>query len=746
MLKKIVFFLNVLILVFSFSNLIFAEDISGTQKGFTVSGRIIGSDTDGYGLSGAVVDIYPLLGDNPIAGVSTREEGVFTMFDVKPGDYFLKIHKEGYVDAITENFTVAKNTVGYRNVTLKKILYSISGRIFSDEVNHLPNAELKLLSAGDNSELAKTVSNANGMYAFEDINPGNYFIEINSDKFYSQKSDVISINNESVSGRHFTLNPLPSYSVKIAVTDKATQANLNNAELKLLYLNPDSGKFEDTEKKLLYSGETNEYRFEKLYNGKYQLKINKSGYIGMNYEFAIDSADVNYTFEIEKGRYKIRAKVKDQIDDAALFNYKVQITKKYDGQQILIPSEDISISGDEFTISHLEYGEYKLSVFSQNYSPYQKSFLVESDIDANIKMERGETYNISGKISGSDTKNKGIENAELTLYQGNEEIAKVYTNSEGRYTFEAVPAGENYSIKIYAENYQIGEINSFEVKSKNIIKNFNLRISVFDISGKITANGSEVAVSDAVVELFKVNGEKTEAVESVRTNSKGEYNFTETPVFENYKINVRAFKFDDKNSIPFKLKDASITDFNFALNPVFTKFTLAGRILDKDNLPIENANIQLKLDNKDVKLPQKTDKNGYFEFTELFPYPNYSIEIIKDGYTTKSLEAIKVFTDVKDISVTLEREENISVSGKVIEQNSQSPVSEATVTIKSSKDSKIYLMTITDADGYFYFNKISKNSNYTITVSKVGYSTTLKDIAESDNINDLQIPLTKLWQ
>jgi hypothetical protein len=78
-------------------------------------------------------------------------------------------------------------------------------------------------------------------------------------------------------------------------------------------------------------------------------------------------------------------------------------------------------------------------------------------------------------------------------------------------------------------------------------------------------------------------------------------------------------------------------------------------------------------------------------------------------------------------SPNLQAQTNASVSGKIVEANSQQALSFATIALLQNKDGKLQLLsgTISDANGLFTLHP-TKKGRYNIKVSSVGYKSVVK--------------------
>ena len=142
----------------------------------------------------------------------------------------------------------------------------------------------------------------------------------------------------------------------------------------------------------------------------------------------------------------------------------------------------------------------------------------------------------------------------------------------------------------------------------------------------------------------------------------------------------------------------------------YVTFTQAGAVNGtvKDSLGAAVEGATVTLDGKTTT----TDVNGIFSFTDIGP-GSYTLNVSKSGFKSYSASIEVKAGETTEVSVTLEYLKG-TVAGVVKDQTGL-PIEGAAVTLDSSSAS-------TDASGKFTFTDVEAG-NYTLTVSKAGYST-----------------------
>jgi hypothetical protein len=83
---------------------------------------------------------------------------------------------------------------------------AIVGKIFSKESPSLPGAHIKIINLQ-----FKTISDINGYYTFSNLEPGDYKIRCDYMGYFSQTSESIKIDENSIFVLNFYLHRAPIY-------------------------------------------------------------------------------------------------------------------------------------------------------------------------------------------------------------------------------------------------------------------------------------------------------------------------------------------------------------------------------------------------------------------------------------------------------------------------------------------------------------------------------------------------------
>ncbi|RAW17042.1 hypothetical protein DC345_08040 [Paenibacillus taichungensis] len=228
------------------------------------------------------------------------------------------------------------------------------------------------------------------------------------------------------------------------------------------------------------------------------------------------------------------------------------------------------------------------------------------------------------------------------------------------------------------------------------------------IYGKITdMDGFPVKDVDVTIKMYTLENREI-GNKTVKTNSKGEYNF-EITSSEGITIRIslvaKGYLDTHNNYISNYLSPGETRQFNFSL---YEPATVVGKVTDQSGKPVVGAVIKATTVSQSVK----TDKDGNYAITGINPYsaPDIVVSVDADGYVPYT-KYLFLYTGVTEkLNITLQ--EAAKVSGLVQDEQGR-PVVGATVSIYNLK-------MITDKQGKYSINRLSPGSS-TISVEADGY-------------------------
>ena len=202
------------------------------------------------------------------------------------------------------------------------------------------------------------------------------------------------------------------------------------------------------------------------------------------------------------------------------------------------------------------------------------------------------------------------------------------TNEAGEFSFEGVSEG-NYTLSV--ESTEGVHYDEIPIKIPENTTNHSILPTEATVSGEVvdaetgeplSADGN--AGVDATIELVDESGEP------IQNTTGGSYEFTVTELDARYNLSADANGYD-----PVERPVESFgTQEPIELEPAGV--SLSGRVTDMNGTSIEGATVEVIV--SAGKIPSATtDSRGEYEITGLPPGENYRVEVIAQGYETKSV-------------------------------------------------------------------------------------------------------------
>lgn len=311
------------------------------------------------------------------------------------------------------------------------------------------------------------------------------------------------------------------------------------------------------------------------------------------------------------------------------------------------------------------------------------------------------------------------------------------TAADGAFTFTMDTTGIRL-LTVTAAGFNSGTAFVNVAKDSAYTANVKLTVegAVGSISGKITSGTDSAAVSGATV-IVRRQGGGTGFADTTVTSAQGEYAFDSVPENTGYTVSASATGLISGTRNNITISSAAPATANINLT-VETFGALSGKITSgTDSAAVSGAVVI-------VRRQTGGGGTGYADTTETNAQGEYAFASVpvNTGYTV-SASATGLVTGTRNniaIATATPATANIhlsapippgSVAGKVSKASDASALAGAIVIISRSGGGGgggfSTDTAVTDAGGEFEFDSIPNNSNYTVTVSATGFSTTLNN-------------------
>ncbi len=605
---------------------------AGVYQNSNISGyAFIDSDIDGkitneQKLKDVTVGLY--YQNNLIKEVKTDDNGYYKFEDIKPGNYELKFTaKSGsnYKYSLASNIDdqgikVVSTKSGQEEYNQNAGFYldgKISGKVFLDQNadgNNLnDNGLIKDVTLYyNNQEVAKTTSDVNGDYEFNDLKPGNYYVEFAQDTHTPSPKGVVSDVKSD-----YTTDSVNLLSGQENNTDfDGGFYNTSNISGSIFLDGNQNLKYDTNE---IYAGGIKVYLKDEAGNIINTTTTDQNGF----YKFT----------NIKPNKYYVEAEKWDSFsykdkEDGIYSNNKSKVYEITSGSNILNVDGIIWLNKDVV----------------DKYSKIMGNFLF---LDAN-----GDGI--------QNTNETGIDNVEVSLYNEDYDLINKTTTTNGFYYFAAYPGEYKLSFDIDGNTYFISpkeqgndkELDS-NLNTNNEIDTFVLKEDDLSLDAGVYLKSS---ISGYYLEDMKNDGKDTsdnfdenrlvslydkdnKLVKTTLTDDKGYYEFKNLDKGD-YKVSFE--KIDNVNIGKYSIADDKF-EINLSLLPgtkqenqnliYYNPISISGKLFEDYNgsLEYDNEDKSLKLKGVDlykdgIKIDSTiTNLSGKYNFDNLEP-GNYMVK------------------------------------------------------------------------------------------------------------------------
>ncbi|MBN1899904.1 carboxypeptidase regulatory-like domain-containing protein, partial [Candidatus Sumerlaeota bacterium] len=635
-----------------------------------------------------------------------NEQGEYEIRRLAPGKYSLMARAEDFVSEFRQDVVVKEGETTVMDFKLKTAV-ALAGWIKNDKGNPIDNAEIFALAIDFQSPVVGfDRSDQDGNFRIDNLAPRSYMVMAEKKPYPPLQNMNVQAPNEnlelilesggSIRGKvldHKTKKPVESYKIFAEFTTigpfgmgaMGGQRQLNRSK----DINDPEGLFE-------LSG---------LKEGKYSLKVRAGGY----------AEEVKKGIHVKNGEIveniEIGLKTGSALEGRVVYGPDKSpvpgalVKKEDDGSHIMgmdmsqfdfNPLEGNVIADDEgkFRFENLSSGLNALIAKKSGYLDGKKTVFVisgQDTKDVEIELLRG------GIVTGravAHSSGEPVSRAEVT-FSGQGFLAdlmpfigkKTMTDSSGGFEFQTVPAGMQ-TLKVSHDDYAMKMVENVNVEEGKTV-------DVGDVS--LTSGGGIAGVvldaSSKPVPRALLMARGSSGFHQQNTSHDGEYAFEELSP-GSYMVQLipdtsGLLSGNIGNTIEkqAQVEEGKVTELNFILSP---GYALSGQVSRKGE-PVQNVNVMYQLD--DPLAPaneggsQMVDGDGHYEFQELQP-GLYIISVLSGpmqaGKDVRPLFVGKtqVQSDtVYDIALPL-----ASVSGKVLDAETNQPLSGALVSIVKTSD------------------------------------------------------------
>ena len=556
-------------------------------------------------------------------------------FQFYNGQY--EIHNATLIDLTNDDKTNINFDLSNTVVSISGKIYFPDSSVIGDEV--CVHADCTSIYPGK-SVCISYQSSSSVAYVIDDLLPSQYYVLVKSsrylDKYYDDVSSeasaaIIDIRNNSQSEINFILKSGNHINGKIIDQN----GNSLSGIIVNIYSN-DSIKSDD-----VFSGSDGLFNFGGLDPaGSYIVKAKIPDTAAYYYSDSgtvrsetlatpINSENSPIIIQITPGS-SICGNVQDEVG-RPVPNINVSISSKLHMIDYIINTSDDGI----YCMNNLpDSSDYKVMVITIGY-PYVSQ--IKTNISANSSnidfiLKTGFSFN--GLVT-SQSQGKPVTNAGLTLSSDNPKFLQyVQTNSSGEFSFNAIPSGSNYHLRIVplkTSGFAKQAVGSIEI-SNNFYQDYTLELAK-QICGYVygTISSSEsIALSNVSI---SADSSSADIKESATTDSNGYYCLSYLTDASDYVV-----KADPATNVYVAKQKTNIvpgSQIDFTLEK---GGKISGNVYTIDGQNVVNAKVFLSSEILSLIRDERTDINGYYEFVILpiskngITINDYLIEIEAENY------------------------------------------------------------------------------------------------------------------
>ncbi|WP_270182938.1 carboxypeptidase regulatory-like domain-containing protein [Alkalihalobacillus sp. CinArs1] len=363
----------------------------------------------------------------------------------------------------------------------------------------------------------------------------------------------------------------------------------------------------------------------------------------------------------------------------------------------------------EYSLTEIAPGSYTIEYSKPNFITNIQTVEVSSGA-----ITRKDVFltELQGAVEGTVTNGSGgaIANATVLLVDsaGNV-IDEGTTNASGEYNFPSVKTG-SYTVVVSASGFQSAEQGVMVKGGQTSTANFVLEPNPGTVQGTVTNEAGD-PLSGALVEVLNSAGT---TIARVSTDASGNYVIDDLAPGD-YQLRVSKDLYRT-SVVGFNLDAGETKNVNVEL--IANPGALEGVVTDSATSdPLPGTTVQV-VDARGVTVASTiTAVNGSYSFSNLAP-GQYSVTFISDGYGSKTVGTKIRSNETTQLNVSLDQ-----LVGGIAGQVTDNDGNVLTGAIVEAFFNNVHVATVTtDNNGLYEINNLSPGF-YTITVSKMGYST-----------------------
>ena len=693
-----------------------------TELSFTLLPRTPGiltvhvTDPDGTTpVPSAFVDVYDQDTGNRVGQGLTDANGSFATDTLPAGDYQVGVSRDGYFDGWTSE-RVSGPTDAYVWLDPRADGVLTVNVTDSTTSNPVDGASVTVRDSSTNDIVASGSTGADGVFITSEALPSNYYsIDVTKDGYFDGWT---SYRVSGPTDAYVWLQPMADGVLTVNVTDSTTSNPVDGASVTVR---------DSSTNDIVASGSTGAdgvfITSEALPGNYYSIDVTKDGYFDKSYSTAINGATELDVWLQPEAYSDVTVRVEAANGITAIPNAHVAISH-YDSVlgQYIVDAEGNTDSDGAFMASSLRNGSYNVDVTADGYLSESTYVWIDGPTELSVAMDP----NVGGFITThviSRATGDPLADATVTISYWDETtyetiiVATGLTDENGVYVSDTpTPQGGGYQIDVTAVGYYsnsetlrvVGDTDAYLALEPRIPG--TLTVEVLDQATNAPVAGASVTVRDS---------DTGENVATGATTADGTFT-TGTLAGGDYYVEVTADGYYPSSyNWVYVSGDTSTTVW---LEPRIPG-TLTVEVLDQaTNAPVADASVTVSYWDETtyetiIVATGTTGTDGTFTTASLEGRV-YSVAARADGYYDGGT-GVRVNGDTST-TVWLEPRIPGTLTVEVLDQATNAPVADASVTVRDYNTWEVVTTGSTDADGMFTTSTLA-GGDYYVEVTADGY-------------------------
>ncbi len=670
--------------------------------------------------------------------VHTDESGLYTVDSLDPGTYQVVAFNPEFQNESRE-VTLSPGLIQTVDFVLEENPGTLTGTVL-DEISGDPIAQADVVIYDlSNEPLLSTTTDENGIYEVSGLAPGSYTVKAAAFGF-AANSQSVTIRSNTTTTANFQLARNPAQITGIVRTEEGTP--IRNASITVVSQDGQIASLVTS----MASGDivgrgvtdlNGEYFIGNLPAGTFIVVASAPGFTTETKMISLvpdDRETIDFTVAFLLGSFA--GTVTNAQTGELVSNALVQV-RQLSPSGPIVASVETDADG-RYLVSGLRPGVYTITVGAPGFGSEAASAQAVSNetTEQNFALFPNPAT-VQGQVTSNNSGQPVPDVLIRVIDENGAVIARTTTGAEGRYRIQGLRAG-SYSITAFNPSFS-SEVEPFSVEAgETVTINFTLTDNPGSINGTVTDEVNGNPIAGAVVVLFD---QQTRPIVTTVTEADGTYNIRGvTP--GDYTVRASAFSFATGSQTVFIAADSEVTvDFQLPRNPA----RLRGQILSNEGTPISNGSVTVFDDSGNIIGRGVTDENGFYIIGSL-PPGTFMATASAPGYLPETSTILLIPGEEETANFTLAViSQPGTIIGRVINEITMEPVSEATVTLKTTRGHIIEIVS-TSEQGEFVFTNLAPGE-YILIASAPNYVSKATAVnLESDETARVTIALEKTRQ